>query len=143
MKLPPHARPNIRQQGDVKMAFTLLEVMVAVAIFFAALFAILDLTSRNLRAARSLKPVKIDLTALAGELSLTNRLIEGTEYGDFGKVYPDHSWMREIVEVSSNGLFQVTFAIYGVNGKNVAETKSTILLYRPLSPPGSASGGFR
>src|SRR5688500_4230520 len=65
---------NIKRR---RSAFTILEVMIAVAIFFACVFGILALVSQSLRGARSLRPVNIDARSAIALLSLTNRLEEG------------------------------------------------------------------
>jgi Tfp pilus assembly protein PilV len=117
-------------------AFSLLEVMIAMGIFFIAIFAILDLTSQNLAAARRLQRTEVDITTLAAQLSLTNRLEEGFESGDFGEMFPDHLWSRTITEVSSNGLFRVDFTAYDPthNRKSpMVQRHLSILLYRPDS----------
>src|SRR5262245_43913614 len=96
-----HLHPlNLRQTSTPKVrdSFTLLEVSIAVAIFFMAVFAILGLVSNTLRNARALQRVEADAGMLAGELSLTNRLYEGFDSGDFsgfsesGDMYPGYSW---------------------------------------------------
>jgi prepilin-type N-terminal cleavage/methylation domain-containing protein len=123
-------------------AFTLIEVMIAMAIFFVAVFALLDLVTQNVRAARNLKPDSVDASSLAAELMLTNKLTEGSESGDFGNMYPGYSWSREINLVSTNGMFQVDFSVSGPSGQR----KMSILLYRPESQTrvGAGSGaGFQ
>lgn len=127
-------------------AFTLLEVLVACTIFFMVAFAILELVTNSLAAARSLQQREPDAGVLAAALSLTNQLLEGSESGDFEDLYPGlypgYSWSREIIEVSSNSLFRVDFAVYGTSGKRRAtETRMSVLMYRPGSPPGSATKG--
>jgi len=67
-----------------RAAFTLLEVMIAMAIFFMAIFAILGLVAQNLQVARGLSMGEVDFSTVAAELALTNRLDEGTTTGDFG-----------------------------------------------------------
>src|SRR5258708_3819044 len=94
-----------------KTAFTLLEVMIAMGIFFMAIFAILALVSTNLRNARLLQKPSVDASMLIAELSQTNKLVEGIETGDFGDVYPGYRWTREINQVKTNGLFQVDFVV--------------------------------
>ena len=113
-------------------AFTLLEVMVASGILFLCLFAILQLLSTSLRGARILQRSTVDAGMLAAELSLTNKLSEGTESGDFGKLYPDFRWTREIQEASTNGLFQVDFTVYR-RGVPTPESHLSFLLFRPES----------
>jgi type II secretory pathway component PulJ len=68
-------KTRFRQSNFI--AFTLLEVMIAVAIFFMATFSILALMSRCLSQARSLQPMQVDANMVVAELSLTNKLEEG------------------------------------------------------------------
>lgn len=123
-------------------AFSLLEVMIAMGIFFVAIFGILALVSQNLVAARRLQRNEPDITFLAAQLSLTNRLEEGFDSGDFGDMYPNCLWSRTITEVSTNGLYRVDFTLHQPTGSRqspLAERHLTILLYRPLSGGGLGS----
>jgi Tfp pilus assembly protein PilV len=126
-----------RFAGRGKRAFTLMEVMIAIFIFFVALFAILELVSQNLRIARGLYKNVPHAGMLAAELSLTNKLEEsaGTS-GDFGELYPGWSWDQQIALVSSNGLFQVDFKVYRPGGRE-AYSELSLLLYRPESVQGA------
>jgi Tfp pilus assembly protein PilV len=128
-------------------AFTLLEVVIALAIFFIAVFAILDLTSQCLRSARSLRNTTVNATSLAAELCMTNRLEEGFESGDFGDLYPGYTWAREIYLAPlspTNGLYQVDFVVLNNSGrKSQVESKLTLLLYRPESGNVRRAGGAR
>src|SRR6266481_10218981 len=79
------------------LAFTLLEVMIALGIFFMAMFTILALVSNTLRNARALQEAEVDPGILAAQLSLTNRIFEGSESGNFNdisKSYRDYTWDR-------------------------------------------------
>ncbi len=114
-------------------AFTLLEAMIAAGLLFMGLFAILEMTSRSLRGARSLQKSNVDIGSLASDLALTNRLEEGGSSGDFGGLYPGYAWTRDITLVSSNGLYQVDFTVFSNRQKPPVETKLSILLYRPDS----------
>lgn len=116
--------------NTARAGFSLLEVMIAVAVFFVAVFAILELTSRNLRYVRNLQRPQIDIGALAAELTLTNALEEGFESGDFGDLHPNATWTREIYEVATNGLFQVDFTVTEGRGRDVHDTRLSILMYR-------------
>lgn len=113
-------------------AFTLLEVMVATAVLFACVFAILSVVATGLKGARVLQEPEVDITALAGLLSLTNQLEEGEASGNFEEIAPglyrDWHWTRNVREFASNGLYQVDFTAYKRGGQ--AEQKLTILLYR-------------
>ncbi len=126
--------PNARCcRRPTTRGFTLIEVMIALAIFFMAVFAILDATSQALRAARSLQRNAPDVGSLAADLMLTNRLEEGVVEGDFGELYPGYAWTREIYEVATNGLFRVDFTIYGQPDGRHYEAKTSLLLWRPQS----------
>lgn len=118
-------------------AFTLLEVMIAMAIFFIAIFSILDLTSQNVAAARRLQTMQLDPSGLASAISLTNRLEEGDIPQDiiaqFQEQHPGYTCTGNITEVSSNGLFQIDFEIGGVKDKKVVGSGLSILLFRPDS----------
>jgi type II secretion system protein I len=125
-------------------AFSLLEVMIAIAVFFVAVFAILALVSQSLDNARRLQRPTIDAGLLAAQLSLTNSLVEGTESGDLGDLlgdaYKGYTWTREIVEAQSNKLFQVNFAIQHNGGDKPVVSQTSVLFYRPQSPAGSLEG---
>ncbi|MCX8107258.1 MAG: prepilin-type N-terminal cleavage/methylation domain-containing protein [Verrucomicrobiae bacterium] len=114
--------------------FTLLEVLIAMGIFFMAIFAILDLVAQNLRIARGLRLGEVEFGSVAAELSMTNRLTEGTTTGDFGDLRPGASWAAETRLYSSNGLFQVDIVIDWPENGLVQQRKGSILLYRPDSP---------
>ena len=120
-------------------AFSLLEVMIAMGIFFVAIFGILALVSQNLVTARRLQRNEPDITSLAAQLSLTNQLEEGFDSGDFGDIYPDCLWSRTITELSTNGLFRVDFTLHQPTQNRqapITERHLTILLYRPTSGGG-------
>jgi Tfp pilus assembly protein PilV len=118
--------------------FTLLEVLIAMSVFFIVVFAILGMVAQSLGAARALQRPQPDFSILASQVALSNVLEEGFESGDFGDLgaeYSDYTWERQIIEVGSNGFFQVDFMIMssGAKGKNVAESMS-ILMHKPGSP---------
>jgi Tfp pilus assembly protein PilV len=131
-------------------AFNLLEVMVAVAIFFMCIFSILALVSRSLKAARSLQPLQVDARAAISFLSLTNRLEEGPLPPEvvmaFERENPGYTVAGQIYEVATNGLFRVDFTVGGASSgehKVAVTSDSSILLFRPLSAstrPGGVTG---
>ena len=126
----PLLASTVLRSGQGGSAFTLLEVLVAMALFFLAIFAILDLTAQSLRAARSLQIQVPDASSLAADLLLTNRLEEGVEFGDFDVLYPGFEWRREIYERESNGLYQVDFVIRGALAGHPYESTNSLLLWR-------------
>jgi prepilin-type N-terminal cleavage/methylation domain-containing protein len=133
MKLPPP--PLTRRIA----AFTLIEVLVASAVLAIGLMGILLVCSTGIRNARALDRVHVDATSVAAELSLTNKLEEGFDSGDFGDFHPGYVWEREITQVMTNGLFRVDFSVWSAADRSATESKMTILLFRPDSP----QKGFR
>ena len=129
-------------------AFTLLEVMIAIAIFFVAAFAILGLISTSQNNVRRLQRPSVDASPVLARYAATNSLVEGTYQGSLGdpellgKDYRDYNYLVNIVEVRSNHLFSVECAITEANGKRQIISDLTTVLYRPLSPPGSLDGGI-
>ena len=138
-------RRERRTPGTSSAAFSLLEVMVALAIFFTAAFAILTLVSGALRNARMLQRPQVDAGAVASALSITNKIVEGTDSGDLGDLlgdtYRGYKWESRSIEVESNKLFQVDFTIYSPARGNPVFSKISTRLFRPESPPGSLDGG--
>ena len=139
-KLRTCSRGAGEAQGSWARAFSLLEVMLAVAILFIGVFTVLGLMSQCLHSARALQMPHVDATSLAAELSLTNRLTEGGASGDFGDIYPGYSWQQEISLASTNGLYQVDYVVF--NPRHQVESTMSILLYRNESA-GAAGGGSR
>ncbi|MFZ0826276.1 MAG: hypothetical protein WAO02_02530 [Verrucomicrobiia bacterium] len=133
-----------RREGEQR-AFSLLEVMIAIGLFFMAVFAILGLVSSSLANARHLRRPMVDAGVLASELSLTNQLTEGLTSGDLseflGKAYQGYTWTYAVSEVQSNKLFQADFIVQDNNSYNKpVVSKISILLFRPQSPAGSLDG---
>src|SRR4051812_8006401 len=109
---------QLQRDAGSAPAFTLLEVMIALGIFFMAMFTILALVSNTLRNARALQETDVDPSMLAAQLSLTNRLVEGSESGDFGDFYRDYNWDKVTTHIT-NSLWQVDFVVHhrvGVKG---------------------------
>jgi hypothetical protein len=129
-------------------AFTLLEVIVACAVFFLVGFAILELVTRSLAAAKSLQNRDPDPGLVAAALSLTNRIEEDCVSGTFEDIAPGlypgwhYEWCAE--EVHSNGMFRVDIMVYSDRGTKRAAAPQTleIRLFRPGSPPGKRFGTF-
>lgn len=131
MKISRSNNQGIPQPARRKEGFSLLEVLIATAIFFMAVFVVLQVTSQNLGYARNLQRIPVDASSLAAQYTLTNAVEEGIESGDFGEDYPDYSWTREVFEVNTNGLFQADFRVYSDRKEKSSESTMSILLYRP------------
>jgi general secretion pathway protein I len=124
-------------------AFTLIEVMVALLIFFMAVFTILGLLSNTLRNARALQRKNVDAGMVAAEsyfkVANTNRVAEGAETGDFGDSYPDHEWTTDTYEAETNGLYRVDILVQR-QPNGVIESRTAILIFNG-NAPGSLSRG--
>lgn len=122
----------------------MLEVIVACAIFFIVAFALLELVTRSLVAAKSLQVREPDPGVILAALSLTNKCEEGPMSGDYEDIapgmYPGYRWEALIMEVGSNGLFKVDVFTYSQR-KNKGATQISTLFWRPNSNPGTATKG--
>ncbi len=70
---------------------------------------------------------------VAAQVGNTNKLYEGAQSGDFGKLYPGYSWEAEIHEAATNGLFQVDIFVFRRGMQQPVDAMS-IFLFRPDSP---------
>jgi hypothetical protein len=130
---------EIKIGGKSRRAFSLLEVMIAIGVFFMAVFVILALVSSSLENARRLQRPIVDAGMVASELSLTNELIEQAQSGDFGDAYPGYSWTAKITEVETNKLFDVHYEVKRDDDRTIIQ-KMDVLFFRPQSPAGSLDG---
>jgi Tfp pilus assembly protein PilV len=111
----------------------LLEVMIAMAIFFMAVFAILGLVAQNLQIARNLRCSEVDFSTVAAELALTNKLQEGAYSGDFGDFYPGAEWTADVYLYATGGLFQADITVLWPRSKSMSQERTSLWLYRPES----------
>ena len=134
--------------------FTLAEVLIAVAIFVIAIFAILKMVSQSMSLVRSIQLQRPDLGTLAGKTMMDSPqtgeggdVINGLASGlskpddeDFGgnnggssMLYPDATWTRYLNPIDeTNGLYRATITVIEVN-KDGQETETGLnfLLFRP------------
>jgi prepilin-type N-terminal cleavage/methylation domain-containing protein len=130
-----------------RAAFTLMEVMIAIGVFCIGVFAILDVVASTLHGARLLDKPMVDAGCVAGEIALTNSLIEvqyqSGDLSDFlGDQYKGYNYTYSIQEVQSNKLFQADVVVQSDGPDKPVVSKMSILLYRPLSPAGTLDGGM-
>jgi len=127
-------------------AFTLIEVVVAVGIFFMAMFAILGVMSQCIRAVGSLQKDSPTAGMVAAQAMANDKWDEGSDSGDFGDFYPDYSW-----ETSTNRYNGITPGDDGnqppvfeldiiVRHKGELASALSILHYSPNSPVKSGIG---
>lgn len=149
-------RPN--QSRRSKASFTLAEVLIAVAIFVIAVFAILELVAQNMQLVKFMQQQRPDLGALAGKTLMefpppdgelaTGQL--GPPDEDFGgngggalALYPNSSWDRSLESIdATNGLYRATIRVVRVNN-NGQEIEYTLdfLMFRPDLAESELSGG--
>lgn len=128
-------------------AFTLMEVMIAIGVFCIGVFAILDVVASTMHGARLLDKPMVDAGCVAGEIALTNSLVEvqyeSGDLSDFlGDQYKGYPYTYNIVEVESNHLYQADIVLQSdAPGKPII-SKMTMLLFRPQSPAGTLDGGM-
>jgi hypothetical protein len=133
VKLSAH---NRSETGAGPVAFTLVEVMIAVTLFFMAMFTILGVVSAGLHAASILRSSGPTAGMVAGQLALiapTNNFEEGTDSGDFSDipVYNGYRWITQTTEAATNGLWQVDIEVLNPGGK--PDSVLTVLFYSPNS----------
>jgi hypothetical protein len=109
-----------------------MEVMIAAAIFFLAIFSILALVSSMLKNARALRHIQVDAGMVAAQLYKTNRFTEGVETGEFGKDYAEYSWTREGFEFKTNGLWQFNIVV-SRKGQNEPVDTMSVYVFSPDS----------
>ncbi|RME94528.1 MAG: hypothetical protein D6766_05595 [Verrucomicrobia bacterium] len=138
-------RPSRTAPPRGRASFTILEVLIALTIFFIAIFAILNLVGQNLRIARSLSLGQPDLGTVAAELFMvaaTNRDVRGGSLsGDFGELYPGAKWSADLQLWLTNsnsralengpGLYRAEVIVSWPRNDLIKERKTELLLYLP------------
>lgn len=127
-------RPRREAGGGSDAAFTLLEVLIAMGLFFMAVFAILDCTNQGLRAARALDRNVPDVGLVAWELITTNRIDADSASGDFDRPYERFRWRWDRWEAGTNGLYRFNIVIAGEVEGRPYESQTELLLWRPRWP---------
>jgi len=110
-------------------AFTIIEVMIALGIFFMAVFTILALVSSILRNARGLQRVPVDAGLAAAIYVNTNRFSVGTVSGELDESLPDFSYNIETDEFATNGLLQANIILNRRGGREADAI--SILVFDP------------
>ena len=80
-------------------------------------------------------PTTLRVPRFSSAFRVTHRFLRPLGSGDFGDLGPefnDYRWERQILEVGSNGLFQVDFLVFkrDTHGKELSESMS-VLMYKP------------
>ena len=126
---------RVRKRDECDVAFSLLEVMIAIGIFFTSVFVILQLTAQQMRTARALQTLDVDTGTLPSLIVMTNMLEEGPLpleiKATFEEANPGFTCDGMVYEYATNGLFQVDYAIYWQREGKIQEARNSILLWRP------------
>jgi hypothetical protein len=132
--------------SNLQSAFTILEVMVACAIFFMVAFAILELVTRSLAAAKAIQQREPDPGIILAMYS-TNRAWEemsiSGNYEDIAPgMYPGYRWELFAKPVGTNDLlYEVNVISYSERKRAQGPMVVSGLFFSPNSKPGSASRG--
>ena len=110
--------------------FTLIEVMIALGIFFMATFAILAMVSNILRNARGLQRPQVDAGMAAAIYVNTNRFSVGSVSGDLNDSLPDYSYEIGTDEFATNGLLQAEVVLRRHGGHQTPDSIN-ILVFDP------------
>lgn len=131
--------------GLGQYAFSLMEVMIACAIFFMATFAILALVATTLRNARALQRGEVDAGMAAAQIYetlKTNRQTEISGSGDFGETYPGYRYDFSSQQAQTNGLLQVDIIVTR-RGLTKPVDAMSIWVYSPDAKSGLGQPTFR
>jgi Tfp pilus assembly protein PilV len=120
----------ILKRAKANRAFTLLEVMIAMGIFFMASFSILGIVSNCLRNARLLQRPQVDASMAAAQVYLTlstNKNFEPYMSGDLNDMVPGYSWTANVYEFSTNGILQADISVTHRGTKEKPDTLSILV----------------
>ena len=104
--------------------------MIALVIFFMAVFTILALVSNILRNARGLQRPQVDAGLAAALYVNTNRFPVGTVSGELGDSLADFSYEIGTDEFATNGLMQADIVLSRRGARQAPDTLS-ILVFDP------------
>lgn len=132
--------------GLAQNAFTLLEVMVACAIFFMVAFAILEMVTKGLVAVRAIQQREPDPGIILAMYSTNRAWEEMTISGNYEDIapgmYPGYRWelyARPYMETNVN-LFIVEVMSYGQGKSGRGPATASTMFFSPNSKPLSGLG---
>lgn len=124
-------RPHRRSHRNPLAGFSLLEVMIAMAVFFIVVFAILGVVIQSVRAAAALQQQHADCGIVASYWSLSNNIEPGVYSGDFEGVVPNYGWEAFVPDPppGSNGLYQVDIRVFRTDTKKAGTEELSIWVF--------------
>lgn len=140
---------NGRQDSGFKGAFTLLEVMVATAIFFMVAFAILELVTRGLVGVRAIQQREPDPGIILAMFSTNKAWEEMTISGNYEDIapgmYPGYRWELYATRYmeTNDHLFIVEVMSYGQGKSGRGPATASTMFFSPRSKPASGIGAMR
>jgi len=134
------SRRAARRQG-----FTLLEVIVSLAIMGVGLVAVLEAFSAGLRLSLQDEFLTTATFLAAGKMEEVMKetyITPGTDEGDFGDEFPDFTWTVEITDSQIEELELVTVVVYWEVANRADQLMlTTALPYNEPTEDGGAGGG--
>jgi len=109
-----------------RVGFTLLEVLVAVAILAIAMVAILKANVQNLDAltkSREMTTASLLAASKLAEIEAAGAANWSESQGDFGDDYPEFTWQVETASTAVDGLERITVIVQrseGVAGREIS-----------------------
>jgi len=142
MKTGQHS-PVTRARSALVRGFSLLEVMVASAVFFMVAFAILEMVTRALVGVRALQQREPDPGIILAMYSTNKAWEETTISGSYDEIapgmYPGYRWelvARRYMETNDH-LFDVGVVSYSDRKSGRGPAVASTLFFSPNSKPAS------
>ncbi len=117
-----------------KRGFTLLEVMIAMAILAIALVAVYQSQSQSIAMASDSRFLTTASLLAQGRMALLDAAAPGSvkaERGDFGEDFPDYSWQVTIEDTEVERLKRLVVTV--VNARLAKRNEYRLVLYKVLT----------
>jgi general secretion pathway protein I len=137
--------PTYKQQGEIasppdfkqQRGFTLLEIIVALAVLAVALVALLTLRNRDIALQAHARHLVTATSLAKAKLEEFNRVAEAdhTESsGDFGEHYPGYAWSWDVQPTPVPKWIELTVTVTWPEGAGQEQVALTTYLSEPEGP---------